>query len=232
MINFLLVFVHMPVIAEIYQYTNGGGKKIYVDRLSQVPAKYRSQLKTRNPSVTQVSEQQLRLYQLENKLHAKRITTRNTISSLTAKTADFTTDVAIADNQVIVPVSILYAGKKQTLNLLLDTGASSTVIHTTRLKSFNLKSQKLRYAQVAGGGLIKSWEIQLNKISFGPYQYSSKNVLVIEHKGEAAFDGLLGMDLLPRNDYQIDFYANKIIWDKLGLFQVQQKINRLKLELN
>ncbi|MCJ8299691.1 MAG: aspartyl protease family protein [Pseudomonadales bacterium] len=221
----------LPAAAEIYQYTNEQGRKIYVDRLSQVPARYRKQLKIRKVVELNNSQQQQREYDLQNSNFAKSITTRNKIAELSELKTRLKTQVGIYANQVIVPVLVKYKGKTQSLNLLLDTGASLTVFHLGSIANFDQKQAPVSYAQVAGGGLIKTWQLSLQQITYGPYHSKAKPVMIIEHKGNANYDGLLGMDLLAATEYKIDFQEKYIIWNQDAYLQVEQQINSLNLLL-
>jgi len=226
-----LNFLSLEVAAQIYQYTNEQGRKIYVDRLSQVPPRYRKQLQTRQVVELQNNRQQQREYDLQNSNFAKSITTRNKLAELSELKEQLKTPVNIYANRVIVPVSVKHNGKTQSLNLLLDTGASLTVFHLGSIANFDQQQAKVSYAQVAGGGLIKTWQLSLQQITYGPYKSKSKTVMIIEHKGSANYDGLLGMDLLAAAEYKIDFQQQHIIWNQAAYLQVEEQINSLNLLL-
>jgi hypothetical protein len=227
----ILVGIHISASAQIYQYTNDSGRKIYVNRLSQVPAKYRDQLIKRKASVEKSSTTRQAAYELENKQFANSLALRNDISRLKKLREAMVTPVSIQGNQVIVPVQLKYAGRKSTLNLLLDTGASITVVHVNALPKFSTKYKKIAYAQVAGGGLIKTWPVALDSISYGPYNSEKKQVMVIEHKRPSNIDGLLGMDLLAGSQYKIDFSRQQIVWREKDFEEIEAQINSLKLQL-
>ncbi|NQZ33801.1 MAG: clan AA aspartic protease [Oceanospirillaceae bacterium] len=222
----------LPVsAAQIYQYVNDKGRKIYVNRLSLVPAKYRSQLKVRAEVINDISADQQAVYNLQNKKYANSITLRSEISKLKKIQASISTQVAIRDNQVIVPVEVTYKGSAQTLNLLLDTGASITVIHSSSLRNFTKEHLKSSLAKVAGGSIIKTWLLNLKGLTFGPYNYSTKQVMVIDLSGKSKFDGLLGMDVLARTDYKIDFAKQRILWDTSAMSKLEQRLDIMQLEL-
>ena len=228
----LLIGLSFSASAEIFQYKNDSGKRVYVDSLSQVPVQYLDQLQKRSVVELEISVEQQQIYAEENKLRVRNLTARNALSQLKKAQLLFKTDITINANQVIVPVLVSYAGKKQTLKLLLDTGASMTVLHRGAIERLQPSNAKVSYAQVAGGGLIKTWAVVLDTINFGPYQAKRKKVMLIEHLGNSAFDGLLGMDLLANREYQIDFSAQRIIWDKEQYSIVEEQINQLNLHLN
>jgi len=216
--------------SEIYQYTNEKGRKIFVNRLSQVPAKYRSQLKTR-ASISDVNTERQAVYDQENETYAQRIALRSEISKLKRFKASISTPVVITGNQIIVPVYFEYKGRQKKLQLLLDTGASMTVIHAQSLGNFDPKGLKSSLAQVAGGALVKTWGLFLNSFSFGHYRYSTKQVMVMEHEGESNIDGLLGMDVISITDYKIDFLKQRILWDEKEMLRIEKRIGVVSLEL-
>lgn len=217
--------------AQIYQYTNDSGRKIYVDRLSKVPAKYISQLKERESVAVKNSASKQELFDLENKALAKKLILNNTLVKLENSKQAISTNIIVANNRVLVPVDIMRGYRAFRLNLLLDTGASVTVIHSDALPFFDKSFKKSSYARVAGGGKIKTWDYNVENLRFGPYELPAKQVTMIEHQGGADYDGLLGMDILSRTPYQIDFSNHKIIWDQDRYEQIEQQIVELKLQL-
>lgn len=228
----ILAAVNFPSNAsQIYQYVNDSGRKIYVNRLSQVPAKYKHQLKKRATKNIENTAQQQAAYDLENQQYANSIALRSKISKLRNLKAAISTQVNVSGNQVIVPVDIDYKGSTQSLNLLLDTGASVTVLHARSMKKLNKLHLKSSLAKVAGGALIKTWLLNLGSLSFGPYDYSDKQVVVIDFSGESKFDGLLGMDVLAQTDYKIDYDKQRILWDEGAMSKLEQRISIMSLEL-
>jgi len=217
--------------AEIYQYSNDQGRKIFVDRLSQVPAKYQNQLKSRASNGVENTAQQQAVYDKENKKYADSIALRSEILKLKRLKSAISTPVFIRGNQVIVPVDVKFQGRSRQLQLLLDTGASMTVVHSQSLGDFNKNSLKPALAQVAGGALVKTWLLNLSDLNFGPYQYSAKQVMLMEHAGVSHFDGLLVKDISAQTDYKIDFEKQRILWDEGEMSSIEERINVMKIEL-
>ncbi len=228
---FILATAHLSISAEIYKYTNDKGRKVFVDRLSQVPAKFSDQLIIREVTKHLTSEFEQAAYDLANTKFADDITVRNSIIKLKKLKDSMRTSVIIQGNQVLVPVIVKYAGKKSQLNLLLDTGSSSTVLHRGGLPQFFSKGKKIKYAEVAGGGLIKTWPVLLDYISYGPYNNKRKQVILIKHSTSSNIDGLLGMDLLAGASYKVDYGRRHIIWQQDEYIKIQAKINSLELKL-
>ncbi len=65
------------------------------------------------------------------------------------------TQVIIRGNQVIVPVNVRWRNSKRTLNLLLDTGASITVLHQSAVAPLNAVGRDTGYAQLPAGEPLK-----------------------------------------------------------------------------
>ena len=231
LLSSLILITHNTAYAQIYHYVNDAGRKIYVDRLSQVPPKYKSQLRKKSVVETKIDPIQQHKYAIENAALAQKMAARNAKNKLLALSKQMKTKVQIYQNKVVVPVNISYVGQKKTVNLLLDTGASATVLNLNTLPNFDPESTRVSYAQVAGGGLIKTWQLSLNTLSFGPINFDDKKVLMIQHQGPSSTDGLLGMDVLSQLDYKINFRERHIIWNKDDFLKIQQQINQLDVLL-
>lgn len=124
------------------------------------------------------------------------------------ETAGRTLNVIIAGRQVLVPVTLIHGSNTLDALLLLDTGASMTMINAdiaSRLQ-MDLDKAPRTMGQVVGGGLIEARLANLQSLTVGPHEKSNLQLLVIEHKGPPVnFDGLLGMDILRDLKYHVDF---------------------------
>jgi len=129
--------------------------------------------------------------------------------------SDAPTKVTVLGNAVIVPVTLVYQGNQVDVQLLLDTGASGTVINAEIADRLNINLSGARKArgQVVGGAVIEASQVTLSRITVGPHTKENAAVFVIAHKGPAAkYDGLLGLDILRGLKYQVDFDKQLIIW--------------------
>ena len=129
--------------------------------------------------------------------------------------SDRITKVVIKGNQILVPVKITYGREEADVNLLMDTGATRTVIHTEIADQLYINLYKAQKAQagIVGGGVIDMNIVKVKSLQIGPHSIENCNVAFIPHEGRAVnFDGLLGMDVLGRFGYKINLAQQIIIW--------------------
>lgn len=125
------------------------------------------------------------------------------------------TKVVVKGNQILVPVKIVHGREEASINLLMDTGATRTAIHTEIADQLyiNLYNTQKAQAGVVGGGIIDVNIVAVDSLQIGPHIIQNCNIAFIPHEGHAVyFDGLLGMDVLGRFGYKIDLMNQIIIW--------------------
>ena len=223
-----LSFAVFNVSAEVFSYVDDKGRKIYVDSQHKIPPRYRDRDRTRIIAVEQLTDQEQQERKLKRELEGQRQKLKRELRKLEAILSKMETTIILRGRQVIVPVDLNWRGRKRALNLLLDTGASMTVLHQGAVASLKTVSRESSYAQVAGGGLIRTERVVFDRLSVGPYDFDNQTTAVIENSGNAGFDGLLGMDVLGRVRYEIDYDQRKIIWSPGEYKEMQLAAEKLK----
>jgi predicted aspartyl protease len=127
-----------------------------------------------------------------------------------------TTKVIIEGNMVLVPAKIGYGASSIQVMLVLDTGASHTIINTGIADRLNIDPAKTKKVQiqVVGGALV---DVRIAKLSYLSVDSHTRNDLVVgiveDKSALVKYDGLLGMDFLKNLKYYVDFDNMLIHWN-------------------
>ena len=231
----LILNVVLNLQAEFYKYVDKEGHIFYVDDLSQVPQEYRKQVevypekydhlpedeKKTQLETDQKQQQTLELErqrQLERELQkaAEQEEAERQRQADLAHKRNSETPVIIKGNRVFVPTLIGNNGVEVETLLLLDTGASQTVIHREIASQLNVIALKKGLSQVAGGQQIYTEMGSVDYIKIGPHKLNGARILIINHEGATVtHNGLLGMNILRNFNYNIDFENQVIDWQRL-----------------
>jgi clan AA aspartic protease (TIGR02281 family) len=124
------------------------------------------------------------------------------------------TRLTMVGNHALVPVTLAHEGRTAQVTLILDTGASTTLITNEAAMRLNLKLQGAARArfQVADGRVVQAWHLKLDRVTLGPKTKTDLDVVIIESGSGFPFDGLLGMDFLRSFKHSIDFGNQVINW--------------------
>lgn len=229
----------LPVFAEFYKYVDKTGKTYYVDEVWKIPAEYQNQVgryaekfdhlpedqKTQAVESDQERQRTLELeHQRQNELLLQELRVREDLDRQRQaeierknKLKAMETRVTIANNQIIVPVSFSNGGLEAATQLILDTGATHTVIYRSFASQLNILSLATGQSKVASGQSVVSEVGKVDSMKVGPIQARDFPVIIMPFDGPPAFfSGLLGMDFLSRVEYVLDYENQVIRWKLRG----------------
>jgi predicted aspartyl protease len=229
----------LPVSAEFYKYTDNSGRTVYVDEVWKIPAEYQNQVgryaekfdhlpenqKTQAVESDQERQRALELeHQRQNEVLLRELRVREDLDrqrqaeiDLQNKMKAMETRVTITNNQIIVPVSFSNGGLEVATQLILDTGATHTVIYRSFASQLNILSLATGQSKVASGQSVLSEVGKVDAMKVGPIQARDFPVIIMSFDGPPTFySGLLGMDFLSRVEYVLDYENQVIRWKLRG----------------
>ncbi|WP_299179250.1 retropepsin-like aspartic protease [uncultured Neptuniibacter sp.] len=217
------------VQARIYEYKDDSGRRIFVDRLSQVPAKYRDQLRSREEEKDQLDRAALNRLQVERKTKSAALKISVEKARIREAMEKWITPFELRANQILVPVTVVYGSRTGQLTLVMDTGASYTVVHKDSIKPLGAYLRPGGAAMVADGSVVKTQQVTFDRVEIGPYKSTNVTAGVLDFRGGATgSDGLLGMDFLYNARYKLDRENQKIYWDPEKYQQLKEQLAELE----
>ncbi len=217
----LYIFIFPSVsLAEFYKYVDKNGVQRFADDIGNIPAEYRNQIKKITERLDDLSDdEKSRIREKERREAGERNAREKARKDAEAEAKrkrlaekGIVTKVRIVGNQVLVPVVLAYGRYQIDAQLLLDTGASVTVVHRDKAIRMSMRGDFKTNGQVVGGANIRVDMGTLKFIKVGDMSMENIQVAIIEHRGRSLHNGLLGMNFLKGLKYEIDFERQIIIW--------------------
>jgi len=220
----------VPAAAEFYKYTDRQGRTHYVDELWKIPADYRDQAdryrekydhlgdeakaRALQADVDRQREVERQRRQVESELRQQdeedRLQRAERERQLEQRAIEV--PVTIANNQILVPVGFTNGGVEADAQLVMDTGATHTVLYRPIANRLNILTVARGQSKVAGGQAVQSEVGKVDAMRVGPITARDFPVVILPFEGTPAYGGLLGMDFLSRVDYTIDYEAQVMRW--------------------
>ncbi len=128
--------------------------------------------------------------------------------------ADAQTRIMIEGNILFIPATIVYSGQEVETMLVLDTGASSTVLAAPLADRLGIEPETNTQVKVAGGEKLDAQAVTLDALIVGPHTRRNVRVLILRHQGSRPkLHGALGLNFLQHYPYSIDMQKMVINWD-------------------
>lgn len=221
----LALFLAPFAQAQLYEYRDATGRRVFVDRLYKVPVEYRDQLTERKRSI-QSPEQQL-----ETALLQQLATLETSVRRIDRLLERASSPISFTNNQIVVPVQVSRGNRSRELKLLLDTGANRTVFHRHILGEFANQERQIGAARTASGEAIPLYQASLDKLQIGPFEISPAQVQMLDFSGSSPHQGLLGMDLLSQVKYELDLEAQELHWAPEQVSQLRAQRDELVAQI-
>jgi hypothetical protein len=192
-----------------YMYVNPKGHRVFVDDVGKIPPQMREAIKHYIDPGTGAGRPDLRTA-APAPPHAVAVLDRRDDARDAGQTP-----VITQGNRVLVPVTLKYGILETQARLLLDTGATTTILFQHTADRLFMRAKRWTKGRTAGGDAIDVGLATLDLLRVGPHQfYRLETGIVSMTRPAADHDGLLGMDVLKGTAYTIDFADRQIRWHR------------------
>ena len=113
---------------------------------------------------------------------------------------------------ILIPVIVRSNGRKEKINLVLDTGCHITQIHPDVLQRLNVKTTKKGKTIIADGRRIDRFLGKVDSFEVGPFREQNFIIMTNTIEQSTGYDGLLGMNYLKKHPFEIDHQKQVIRW--------------------
>ncbi len=121
------------------------------------------------------------------------------------------TKISIINNQIYIPVTLWNNGRSTTLNMVLDTGCSHTIVPYKYLNDISAGYGQKVTSRLADGKTTVGRKAFLDMIQVGSRKERNFTVTGAKNAG-AVNSGLLGLDFLKNHTFKIDFDNRFLVW--------------------
>lgn len=183
----------LPLLPDSKKYTDRNGITFWVDDENKIPPEYRGQEQASPPKAKSAAE-----------------------PAVPAAKAKSYTRVAIVKNQIFVPVVLVNKGRKVSAKMILDTGASSTIIYpglAARL-GMNRNPVAVGLSKIANGSQVTSYQANVDLIQVDGSALRNPEVIIMPSVSDLGVDGLLGNTFLRFFHFSVDYDNQLIVWDE------------------
>lgn len=174
-----------PTSGEMYQYTDKDGVISFTDNPANVP---------KNVDV------QARSWAGSRKIEVRQGSGRETA-------------IIAEKDRVYVPVTIRSAGRSKEVLLLLDTGATSTMLYNHAAEGVSLANARHGRATLADGRVVGNITGEVETVEVGPAVAQGMSISIMQQTGQKDHQGLLGMNFLKNFHYTLDLNRKVIRWN-------------------
>lgn len=182
----------IPALAEYYKYTDRNGIIFWVDDEKKIPPHYRDQDRKAPPKDKP-----------------------GTDPVVTVEKQKRYTKVNIINNQIIVRVVLVNKGRKIAANMILDTGASSTILYPGLARKLGMNRNKVAagYSKIADGSRVASYMTKIDYIQVDDSVLRNTEVVIMPSMSDLGAEGLLGNSYLKYFHFMIDYNKQMVVWD-------------------
>jgi len=215
-----------PLRCEFYEYIDKNGVKIFTDDLSSIPDSDVQQGKTKahKERYDHLDEKQKNelIQKEQNEIEKLQKETRDTLKKYEQQKKEnekrkrleaLKTPFIMSNGRIIVPVTIRSSGREVTVKMVLDTGAEMTCMYISVANQLNITTGTGSAIRTAGGILVKTVLVDVQKIKVGPKTLKYPNLMVLfQEDSPMGVKGLLGQDFLQQFNYSIDYDKKVLRW--------------------
>ena len=116
-------------------------------------------------------------------------------------------------NSILIPVVISHNGKAIQVNMMLDTGCSTTLLDAEVTNALNIQSDGVLETTIADGSKMRSGKGTVDFFQVGPFREAKFQIISSPIMGsDKKQHGLLGMNFLEKHPFTIDSRRQIVMW--------------------